>query len=106
MGVLEVQLWLKKAVLAQPVHRDDLAAEGTAGGIMHRSGITAATLQAAPHLAQQLTQEQALVRTRELQNVPRMGPPTLGPGSAPGAGLSNLNMNLQPRPPRGSDDSK
>lgn len=99
MSILHVQQWLLEAHKAQPIHRDDLGAETSAGGVMHRAGVSPATLQAAPQLAQQLTQEQALVRTQTLQNVPKMAPPSMGPG-----GMQGLNQSMAPRPPRGSSD--
>lgn len=100
-GVMGVQAWLKKVITGQPAHRDDLGNITTAGGIMHREGLSPATLQAAPHLAKQLVAEQALAQKNQLQNQPRFAPPSLGPGSqVPGMGLGNL----MPRTPRSGDD--
>lgn len=103
MGVIGLQAWLKKVMSAQPAHRDNLADTSSNGGIMFREGLSPATLQAAPHLAKALVQEQALAQKAQLQNAPRAAPPSLGPGSSspiPGLG------NLVPRTPRSSGDGQ
>lgn len=90
-GIMPLQAWLADSKFAQSVHRDNLADTGTNGGIMHREGLSRATLQVAPQLAQQLVKEQALAQRQGLHNVPRAAPPSLGPGTqspmrAPGIG--------------------
>lgn len=81
-GVMPLQTWLKDAKFAQSVHRDNLGDTGSNGGIMHREGLSRATLQVAPQLAQQLVKEQQLAQRAQLQNTPRMAPPSLGPGTS------------------------
>lgn len=78
-GILHVQTWISQAKFAQPVHRDNLGDESSSGGVLQ--GVSRATLQVAPQLAQQLANEQALVQRAQLQNAPRMAPPSLGPGT-------------------------
>ena len=97
-GIMHVQTWMRDAKFAQPVHRDNLGDEGSSGGVMR--GLSRETLQVAPQLAQQLVNEKALVQKQQLQNAPRMVPPSLGPGSQP-------NMGPGPRPPHmpSSDDN-
>lgn len=85
-GVTPLQKWLKDSRQAQSVHRDNLGDTGSNGGIMHREGLSPATLQVAPQLAQQLVKEQALAQRLQQHNVPRAAPPTLGPGSGPNVG--------------------
>jgi hypothetical protein len=94
MGVRDVQMWLKNVMTGQPAHRDNLGDTSSNGGIMHREGLSPATLQAAPHLAKALVAEQALVQKQQLQNAPRMAPPSLGPGA------SSMIPGLGPRAPR------
>lgn len=65
------------------MHRDNLGDTGSNGGIMHREGLSPATLQVAPQLAQQLVKEQALAQRLQQQNVPRAAPPAWGPGPVP-----------------------
>lgn len=93
-GVTPLQAWLKNSKYAQSVHRDNLGDTGSNGGIMHREGLSRATLQVAPQLAQQLVKEQALAQRLHQHNVPKASPPTLGPGSGP----------MSPRTPRSGDD--
>ncbi|MBU6234242.1 MAG: hypothetical protein KGQ41_00205 [Alphaproteobacteria bacterium] len=101
-GVSGVMAWLKKVTSGQTIHRDNLGDTSSNGGIIHREGLSAATLQAAPQLAKVLVQEQAMVQKSQLQNQPRMAPPSLGPGAtSPMPGLGNL----MPRTPRGGSTS-
>src|SRR5688572_23713758 len=98
MSVTGVQNWLKGAKYAQSVHRDNLADESSGRSVLF--GLSKATLQAAPQLAQQIVQEQALAQKQQLQNAPKMGMPSLGPGSSsPGLNLSQLT----PRNPRNTE---
>lgn len=94
-GVTSLQKWLKDSKFAQSVHRDNLGDASSNGGIMHREGLSGATLQVAPQLAQQLVKEQALAQRLQQQNVPRAAPPSLGPGSG-------ANMGSIPRRPSGN----
>jgi len=96
-GVTHVQNWIREAKFAQPVHRDNLADESSSGGVLR--GLSRGTLQVAPQLAQQLVQERALAQKAQLQNAPRMAPPSLGPGT------SQPMNNLMPRAPRSTDGS-
>lgn len=101
-GVTGVQSWLQNSVTGQPVHRDNLGDSGSNGGIMHRAGLSPATMRAAPQLAKALAAEQQLVQSQQLRNAPRMAPPSLGPGTAsPTMGLGTL----VPRAPRRTDES-
>jgi hypothetical protein len=100
-GIMGVQSWLRQSTSAQPVHRDDLTNTTSNGGVIHREGLSPATMHVAPQLAKALTQEQQLVQRAQLQNVPRMAPPSLGPGTqSPMLGLGNL----RPRPPTDTSD--
>lgn len=81
MGIMDVQMWLRAAKIGQPAHRDNLADEGTSRGVLF--GLSRATLQAAPQLAQAATKEQALTAQVQARNTPRMAPPSFGPGSGP-----------------------
>jgi hypothetical protein len=100
-GIMGVQSWLRQSTSAQPVHRDDLTNATSNGGVIHREGLSPATMHVAPQLAKALTQEQQLVQRAQLQNVPRMAPPSLGPGTqSPMPGLGNL----RPRPPTDMSD--
>jgi hypothetical protein len=92
-GVTPLQKWLKDSKFAQSVHRDNLGDTSSNGGIMHREGLSRATLQVAPQLAQQLVKEQALAQRLQQQNVPKAAPPSLGPGS------SSMG-SIMPRSPR------
>jgi hypothetical protein len=93
MGVRDVQIWLQSVVAGQPVHRDDLTRSETNGGIIHREGLSVSTLQAVPQLAKVLAAEMKMAQAAQLQNMPRMAGPSMGPGSSMG-----LN-NLRPRAP-------
>jgi hypothetical protein len=99
-GVTSLQKWLKDSKFAQSVHRDNLGDSTSNGGIMHREGLSRATLQVAPQLAQQLVKEQALAQRLAHQNVPKMAPPSLGPGSS-NLGLGQMTPR-SPRTPRGN----
>lgn len=100
-GVSPLQSWLRDAKFAQSVHRDNLGDSSSNGGIMHREGLSRATLQVAPQLAQQLVNEQRLAQKAQIHNVPRgMVPPSLGPGSGAGP---NLGLGkYSPRAPDGT----
>jgi len=99
-GVSPLQLWLANSKFAQSVHRDNLADTGSNGGIMNREGLSAATVSVAPQLQQQLVKEQQLAQKVQLQNAPRMVPPSLGPGGgSPQIGLGRYS----PRAPDGSE---
>ena len=95
-GVMPLQNWLKNSKFAQSVHRDNLGDTTSNGGIMHREGLSRATLQVAPQLAQQIVKEQQLAQRVQLQNTPRMAPPSLGPGS----NMSGPNPTLGRYAPR------
>lgn len=100
-GVMPLQTWLKNSKFAQSVHRDNLGDTTSNGGIMHREGLSRATLQVAPQLAQQLVKEQQLAQRVQLQNAPRMVPPSLGPGSSMGP-----NPTLGRYAPRAPDNGE
>jgi hypothetical protein len=103
MGVRDVQMWLRGLTTAQTIHRDNLGDTSSNGGIMHREGLSAATLQAAPQLAKVLVQEQALAKDNAPKPQNYIAPPSLGPGSiSPMPGLGNL----VPRTPRTSGDGQ
>lgn len=100
-GITPLQSWLANAKFAQSVHRDNLGDTSSNGGIMHRQGLSRATLQVAPQLAQQLVKEQALTQRAHLHNAPRAAPPSLGPGGS----TPNLG-NMAPRAPRTGDNGE
>ncbi|MCB1538474.1 MAG: hypothetical protein H6865_03330 [Rhodospirillales bacterium] len=105
-GIMPLQTWLKNAKFAQSVHRDNLGDSTSNGGIIHREGLSAATLQVAPQLAQLLVQEQALAQKVQLHNMPRLGMPSLGPGTQmPQMGLNTLLPRTPNTPQNGDDNS-
>lgn len=89
-GVVHVQAWFGKVHHAQAIHRDNLGDESSSRGVLF--DVAPATLKVAPQLAQELAQQQALVRENAPRQAPIMAPPSLGPGS-------NLNLNRMPKPP-------
>lgn len=101
MGVRDVQQWLKNLATGQTIHRDNLGDTSSNGGIIHREGLSPATLQAAPQLAKALVQENQLARDNAPRPQQYLAPPSLGPGSqVPGMGLGNL----MPRTPRQNNE--
>ena len=90
MSIAQAQHWLKTVVSGQPIHRDDLGVENESSGTLR--GVSPSTLQLAPQLQRELTQE--------LQNAPKPVAPSI---SAPKMGLggnSQPSANLQNRSPK------
>lgn len=73
-SILDFENFLKKAIMGQPAHREDLGDEAAAESLM--SGFNPAVLQFAPHLARQRTMEAA----------PKMQPAGPGPSMGMGGG--------------------
>ena len=93
-SVLAFENFLKRCVVAQPIHRDDLGDEATMDGVM--SGLNKAVLQFAPHLARQ----------RVMEISPHLAPqgpsaPGLGPGGR--ASLPTVRQR-QPRKDEGGEE--
>lgn len=96
MSIAQAQHWLKSVISGQPIHRDDLGAENESSGSLR--GISPSTLQLAPQLQRELTQE--------LQNAPKPAPsisaPKMGLGGNSGGGAQpSVNLqNRSPKPPK------
>ena len=89
MSIAQAQHWLKTVISGQPIHRDDLGEENESSGSLR--GVSPATLQLAPQLQRELSQE--------LQNAPKFQPSMSGPKMGLG-GNSAPTMNLQNRSPK------
>lgn len=93
---------LKKCTAGQPVHRDDLGDEGSAGGVM--GGINPAVLQFSPQLARQHAIEiaQRAAPTAAL-NAPGFGPKGMGGGGG-GGNVVRRAPPQQQQPPADDDE--
>ena len=89
MSIAQAQHWLKTVVSGQPIHRDDLGEEDSSSGTLR--GVSPATLQLAPQLQRELTQELAAAPKPELT----IKAPSLGIGGNQPGGMSNRS----PKPP-------
>lgn len=95
------EYFLKRCVAGQPLHRDDLGDEGSAGGVM--GGMNPAVLQFSPQLARQRALEAARHATPTMApSAPGFGPKGMGGGHSGG----NIIRNPPPvqRPPRDEDE--
>lgn len=92
--IQQAEHWLKTVVSGQPLHRDDLGAEDESSGALR--GISPATLQLAPQLKQELTQQ--LQNTPKVDLGPRMSTPGMSPGGNMTQGPSGMR-NRAPKPP-------
>lgn len=100
MSIAQAQHWLKSVTSGQPIHRDDLGAENESGGTLR--GISPSTLQLAPQLQRELTQELAAAPKPEL----KISAPSMGIGGNSGGG-ANLNLqNRTPKPPTNKGTKK
>jgi hypothetical protein len=91
--------FLKRCVAGQPLHRDDLGDEGSAGGVM--GGINPAVLQFSPQLARQRAMEAARHATpNAAPSAPGFGPKGMGGG---GGGVRYTTPPAR-RPPSDDDD--
>lgn len=96
MSIAQAQHWLKTVISGQPIHRDDLGHENESSGSLR--GVAPSTLQLAPQLQRELTQE--------LQNAPKPAPtisaPKMGLGGNSGGGTKpSLGLqNRTPKPPK------
>lgn len=96
MSIAQAQHWLKTVINGQPLHRDDLGEENSSSGTLR--GISPTTLQLAPQLQQELSQE--------LQNAPShehgISTPSLGMGGSNAGGQQMPNLNNRDfKPPSG-----
>lgn len=95
--------FLKRCTAGQPLHRDDLGDEGSAGGVM--GGMNPAVLQFSPQLARQRAMEAA----QQIRAAPAIAPsaPTFGPKGMAG-GNSNITSRrappIQPQRPAVDDE--
>jgi hypothetical protein len=98
LGAFEA--FLKKCVAGQPLHRDDLGDEGSAGGVM--GGINPAVLQFSPQLARQ----RAIEAAHRAAPVAAPSAPGFGPKGMGGGGNSTVRRTPPPqqRPPVDEDD--
>ncbi|PCI00724.1 MAG: hypothetical protein COB76_02885 [Alphaproteobacteria bacterium] len=97
MSIAQAQHWLKTVVSGQPIHRDDLGAEDDSSGTLR--GVSPATLELAPQLQRELSQELAAAPKQELKiSAPSMG---MGGNSSGGVQPSGMN-NRAPKPPTDS----
>lgn len=94
MSIAQAQHWLKTVVSGQPIHRDNLGEEDSSSGSLR--GISPATLELAPQLQRELSQELAAAPKPELT----MKAPSLGIGGAQPGGMNNRS----PRPPSGKEN--
>ncbi len=98
LGAFEA--FLKKCVAGQPLHRDDLGDEGSAGGVM--GGINPAVLQFSPQLARQRAIEAAhRAAPVAAPSAPGFGPKGMGGG---GNTVRRTPPPQQQRPPADEDD--
>ena len=98
LGAFEA--FLKKCVAGQPLHRDDLGDEGSAGGVM--GGINPAVLQFSPQLARQRAIEAAhRAAPVAAPSAPGFGPKGMGGG---GGNIVRRSPPPQQRPPVDEDD--
>jgi hypothetical protein len=75
--------FLKRCVAGQPLHRDDLGDEGSAGGVM--GGMNPAVLQFSPQLARQRAMEAARhAAPTAAPSAPGFGPKGMGGGGGSG----------------------
>jgi hypothetical protein len=98
MSIQQAEHWLKTVVSGQPLHRDELGVEDSSGGTLR--GISPTTLQLAPQLKQELSQELAAAPTVDLG--PRMSTPGMSPGGNMTQGPSGMR-NRSPKPPTNND---
>ena len=89
MSIAQAQNWLKTVISGQPIHRDDLGEEGSSSGSLR--GVSPATLQLAPQLQRELSQELAAAPKPELT----IKAPSLGIGGTQPGGMNNRS----PKPP-------
>ena len=92
MSIAQAQHWLKSVVSGQPIHRDDLGVEDSSSGSLR--GISPASLELAPQLQRELSQELAAAPKPEL----KINAPSLGIGGAQPGGMNNRS----PKPPSGN----
>lgn len=98
LGAFEA--FLKKCVAGQPLHRDDLGDEGSAGGVM--GGINPAVLQFSPQLARQ----RAIEAAHRAAPVAAPSAPGFGPKGMGGGGNNTIRRTPPPqqRPQVDEDD--
>ena len=98
LGAFEA--FLKKCVAGQPLHREDLGDEGSAGGVM--GGVNPAVLQFSPQLARQRAIEAAhRAAPVAAPSAPGFGPKGMGGG---GSNIVRRTPPPQQRPPADEDD--
>lgn len=95
-SVMAFESFLKRAETGQPIHRDDLGDEESAGSVT--GGINPAVLQFAPHLARQLSMEAA----PQVTIAPSA--PTFGMGGTSGGSPVARRINQQRPPAEGQED--
>lgn len=99
MSIQQAEHWLKNVISGQPLHREDLGDENSSSGTL--KGVSPVTLQLAPQLRQELTQELANAPTVDL------GPQISVPGMSPGGNMVRGPGGVQnrtPKPPTKNSD--
>lgn len=95
MSIAQAQHWLKSVTAGQPIHRDNLGEEDESSGALR--GISPSTLQLAPQLKRELSQELEMAPKPEL----KISAPSMGLGGNSGGGQSLGMQNRSPKPPKG-----
>lgn len=92
------EYFVKSCVFGQPVHREDLSDEDTAGCIL--GDAVPSSLQFAPHLARQHSFESAPKAAPSGPSGPGLG------GSGGGSRVGQIRTNGQTLPPKKDDDNR
>lgn len=107
-SVMAFESFLRRCASGQPLHRDDLGDEKSAGGVM--GGLNPAVLQFSPQLARQRAMEAAPKAAPQIApSAPGFGPKGMGGGGMGGGGMSggNRGTTIPPqRPPQRRDDDE